>query len=350
MSDPALAALLARSRDWPGPQLWFADEQWHGLDPGPLQRAGTRVVSNRYDVARALAAAGVRAEFDDFTAAGLAAGGFARIGYRISKEKAVVHHLINISHWLLAPGGELWLAGARGEGIRTYLDKAGSQLGSTPAAHKQGAFWLGQVTRTAAAAGPALDERDYARLRPVAAQDGISFLSKPGLFGWHGIDPGSALLSDRLPAFLRGFPRPPRTLLDLGCGYGYLAIMAHRQQTFSRIVASDNNAAALLACAANFDVLGIAGAVVASDCGDDLDERFDVVLCNPPFHRGFRGDRDLTERFLAASARRLAAGGRALFVVNRFIPLEQRATAHFRQVTTPLAARRFKLVELAGPR
>src|SRR3546814_1662733 len=42
------------------------------------------------------------------------------------------------------------------------------------------------------------------------------FLSRPGLFAWDRIDPGSALLAAHLPADLAGH------CADLGAGYGYL--------------------------------------------------------------------------------------------------------------------------------
>jgi 16S rRNA (guanine1207-N2)-methyltransferase len=96
-------------------------------------------------------------------------------------------------------------------------------------------------------------------------------------------------------------------------------------------VATDNNAAALLACQANFAAQGVNGTVVAGNCGDGLDQRFDALLCNPPFHRGFTHHGDLTEQFLVAIARLLSARGRALVVVNRFIPVLRLAEKHFRQ-------------------
>lgn len=343
-------ALLSASRDWPGPLLWFADEQFHGVDITPLRRSDAQVICNRYDVFCWLAGLGVDAGFSDFDVSSIPTASVSRIGYRVSKEKAAVHHLINTSLPLLAKAGELWLAGAQAEGIRTYLDKAGRLFGNRADMHKQAGVWLGRLQRPSAQPGPWLDNRDYRRLRPIAEALGVTFISKPGVFGWDRIDPGSTLLATGLPDFLKGFSRPPRSLLDLGCGYGYLAAVASRLQRFEQIVATDNNAAALLACEATFEANGIPGTVLASDCGDTLRQPFDLVLCNPPRHRGFGGDRKLTERFLAGCARLLSTTGRALFVVNSFLPLEQRAAVHFRQVATLHDNRRFKLVQLARAR
>lgn len=348
MADAALAALLAQNTDQV-PALWFADEQFHGADLAPLRHHGCQVISNRYDVRQALMQAGIDARFSDFATDHLLRAGLQRICYRVSKEKPVVHHLINSAARLLAPGGELWLAGEKDEGIRTYCDKAGVLFGIRPDIRKQGKVYLARVVRTDAPPGPELDDRDYARLRPVAEQHGIELLGKPGLFGWDKIDRGSALLAEQLPNWLERFPRPPRTLLDLGCGYGYLALMAHHYG-IERIVATDNAAAALIACRANFERHGVTGEVVTGDCGDTLNERLEALLCNPPFHQGFAPERGLTERFLATAARLLTPRGRALFVVNRFIPLERLATAHFRQVTPYADDPGFRVFELAKPR
>lgn len=349
VSDPALLALLAQEAGSSGSVLWFADEPFQALDLASLSQRDCRVISNRYDITRRLSAAGIDACFSDFEVDALPSASQQRVCYRVSKEKPVVHHLINSAWRLLTPDGELWLAGARNEGIKTTLDKASALFGGKVERQKHGAIHLGRLVKRTTTPGPWLDDRDYTRLRPVAEQNGIELLSKPGQFGWDKIDRGSALLIEHLEGFLRGFRQPPRSLLDLGCGYGYLALMASLHG-FERIVATDNAAAALIACRANFERRNISGEVVADDCGNTLGERFEAILCNPPFHRGFAHERELTNRFLAATARLLDKRGRALFVVNRFIPLERLAARHFRGIARPVEVPGFKLIELTGPR
>ena len=138
-------------------------------------------------------------------------------------------------------------------------------------------------------------------------------------------------------------------MLDLGCGYGFLSVNAH-QKGVDSILATDNNAAAVIACQQNFDRLGIKGAVVADDCAANQDERFDLVLCNPPFHQGFSVEGELTDRFLARAARLTARNGMALFVTNMFIPLERKAKGVFAGVDTFADNGSFKLVRLTRPK
>ncbi|MGK2913393.1 MAG: class I SAM-dependent methyltransferase [Porticoccaceae bacterium] len=308
-----------------GDGLLVADENLGDADFAALPKT-TVAVSNRFDIARAAEQAGLATHFSDFDFKDFAPASFQRIGYRIAKEKPVAHHVINQARALLAVGGELLLTGGQQEGIRTYADKAGAYFGSGATVEKHGAWYLARIVtnmvKAAGAAAAPLDDSDYATLRPIARSGDKFIHSKPGLFGWDKIDQGSALLAEAMVDCFAA--APPRHLLDLGCGYGYLGLVAAAQGARA-IIATDNCAAALLACRRNFADFGVVGEVVAADCAAAIGECFDTIVCNPPFHRGFANDSQLTARFLAAAASHLEVTGRALFVVNRSVPLEKLA-------------------------
>lgn len=148
-----------------------------------------------------------------------------------------------------------------------------------------------------------------------------------------------------LESFLLRQKYQPQSLLDLGCGYGYLTLMT-RHLPLARRVATDNCSAALLALRANAEHYVMAVDVVASDAGNTVQDAVDLIVCNPPFHRGFTIAGDLTETFLQQAARLLTPSGVAIFVVNAFIPLEQTA-AHIFSVTERLAHNRsYKVLAL----
>ena len=65
--------------------------------------------------------------------------------------------------------------------------------------------------------------------------------SKPGIYGWQKIDRGSALLIEQLSDVLASMARAPKRLADLGCGYGYLSIMAAQQLPDCQWLMTDNN-------------------------------------------------------------------------------------------------------------
>lgn len=339
------ALLLAALEETPGPALLVADENCLHFPFHALPEA-TEVLSNRFDVAERARAAGAHTRFSDFDLAPWPDQSLALVACRLSKEKASMHYLANGARRALATGGRLVLTGGKGEGIKSYAHRIGGAFGDgRGATRKRGALYQVECTKRDATA-PALPDDDYPRLRPVGELNGRPLYSKPGIFGWDRVDAGSRLLADALPAFLADSDgEEPRRLLDLGCGYGYLGLAAARLGDFV-ITATDNNAAALIACRHNFREHDIAGRVIADDAGAHLAPGFDLVLCNPPFHQGFRGDRALTEKFLDAARRLLGPGGRALFVVNAFVPLEKLAGHRFRSVVVVRETPSFKVVAL----
>ena len=344
MSDAALQLLAQQQRRVSGPQLLLADENLGAEALQLLPRERLTVVSNRYDLHRRALALGFDSHFSDFDLSDFADGSFQQVLFRVAKEKPLTHYLINQSRRLLAEKGLLNLVGEKSDGIKTYGKKAGDYLGDRDVAQKHGRQYLVSLHKLSTDAAP-LDDRDYTHLRPCIDTGEGRLLSKPGQFGWNKIDEGSSLLVQHLDAFLRETGRAPTTLLDLGCGYGYLSAMAAHRCT-ARITATDNNAAALLSCRANFVEWGINGEVVAGDCGDTLTDHYDAVICNPPFHRGFDTDSDLTTRFAESCRRHLRPSGRALFVVNRFVPLEQCAAEVGLGAETVAENRGFRVLRL----
>ncbi|UHQ55887.1 MULTISPECIES: class I SAM-dependent methyltransferase [unclassified Microbulbifer] len=309
----------------PRETLWIADENSKALLQAGFTFAGD-LITNRWDIAHLADGRCNRSFFSDFhfTEAGRH---YRRVVFPVSKEKAVVHHIINCVPRILGEGGELVLLGGKQSGIKTYATKAAARLGCGKNLDKHGQEYTSTLVLHHDG-GELLDDQDYPRLRQLDSLAGL--YSKPGLFGWNKIDRGSALLAAQ---FLTHLPGPGANIVDLGCGYGYLSCQLAKLGEF-HFTATDNNAAALVACERNFHEAGIAGVVTPSDAGRDLQSGFaDLVICNPPFHQGFQVEGDLTGRFLENAARLLKSDGMALFVVNEFIPLQKKATAYFSGIT-----------------
>jgi len=114
-------------------------------------------------------------------------------------------------------------------------------------------------------------------------------------------------------------------VLDLGTGSGVCAIFAARSAR--RVVAVDINAAAVRCAQINVAMNQLERKVEVRQ-GDLFapvqDERFDLILFNPPFFRGTpRSDRDrawrsndAAERFAAQLSGHLRPGGRALILLS----------------------------------
>lgn len=340
--DIATRLLLDHLRTLPGPALWLVDEQ---IDRAAIAAAPARAdlfaLGNRCDVIAAFNARGIAATLGDFALT--AAPACAHVLFRVAKEKALVHHVINAALEKLPPGGMLALSGDKGDGTKTYIEKAAARARGDAHIERDGGALLGVITR-GNELGAALDDQKYAELRQIALAPDLTAWSKPGIFGWKKIDAGSQFLFEHVDRVWR---EAPARVLDLGCGYGYLSMLALRHWPEAQLLAVDNNSAALSACARNLQAFGARARCVCSDAGADIDARFAAILCNPPFHQGFAHASELTEKFLRQIRRLLAANGRALLVVNQFIGIESAAAAMFGRVEMIARNKSFKLIALS---
>lgn len=344
--DPSFQLLVQQLNQAEGPQLLVADENLRAAPLNQLPTETTSLITNRYDLYLQAKLLGFNCYYNDFDFSSFPDHSFKQVLYRVSKEKPVTHHIINDTRRLIPNGGTLILSGAKTDGIKTYTEKAANYFGSRATAKKHGNSYCATIPLLSSVES-ALDDKCYSQLRPCISLDHVQLHSKPGLFGWNKIDQGSAFLAEHLSDFFKCFDEAPEHLLDLGCGYGYLSVMAHRH-TKASITATDNNAAAITACSKNFSLVGIKGETIAADCAEGIDQEFDAIICNPPFHQGFSTNRSLTQRFVDSCHRHLRAGSMALFVINRFVPLESCAENLF-QISPFGENKSFKLVLLKKP-
>lgn len=142
---------------------------------------------------------------------------------------------------------------------------------------------------------------------PIAGRD-ADVVTAAGVFSHDGLDLGTRVL-------LREAPPPPLSgeLLDLGCGWGPLALTLARLAPGARVWAVDVNPRAVELTTENALLLGLRGilAVAPDEVPDDV--RFDVIWSNPPIRIGKAALHELLGRWLP----RLAPGGEAYLVVQR---------------------------------
>lgn len=338
--DASTSLLLAQLRK-DARSLWLADENsgnvWQTLAGYASQLA---VLSNRFDIAHAAKSCGIPTTFSDWELPD--SNSFNTIFLRVCKEKAVNLHLIQMAFEHLNIGGTLHIAGEKNEGIKSVWEYACDVFHSAERLKKNGQAYAGAVKKNQAATQENVD--NYHDMRVIATWHDKPVYSKPGVYGWDKIDAGSALLIEQLKATESIWARA-ESLLDLGCGYGFL-ILASNWLPCTRRVATDNNAGALACMTKNADERNLHVEIVAADKGDQVTGKFDLILCNPPFHRGFNVDGDLTREFLLAAKQKLTANGIAVFVVNSFIPLEKKLSGLFGRSALLTDNRQFKVLAL----
>jgi len=363
MIDSSLQCLQPYLQQLDRATLWFADENALALIaqlPQANELTGSEqlwIATNRYDIYQQAQQKGYATEFNDFTLAHYTQTP-ARVLYRVSKERALAHHLINQAATHLPTSGECILSGKKQEGIKSYATKLKSIMGAVGKLQKSGLDYSGCFTDLDATAR--LDDQHYNQIQQLSfsGQRRDTLYSKPGVFGWQKIDQGSELLLHSLPDILQQqkIETPLSSILDLGCGYGWLflnlplyipdGIISEQ----CHIVATDNNASALLCARKNAETYSSAYTVpvdvIPSDCANTLQERFPLIVCNPPFHQGFMHDKQLSDKFLRQTQQHLTPTGIAVFVVNEFIGLQAMAAPYFTRIETITCAAGFKVVTL----
>lgn len=129
-----------------------------------------------------------------------------------------------------------------------------------------------------------------------------------GVFSPRRLDPGTRLLLDVAPP-----PPPAGNLLDLGCGYGPLALTMAARSPGATVWAVDVNERALALTAANAAAAGLTNLICAVPEDAALPARFEVIWSNPPIRIGKASLHQLLNRWLG----RLSSGACAYLVVQR---------------------------------
>jgi 16S rRNA G1207 methylase RsmC len=129
-----------------------------------------------------------------------------------------------------------------------------------------------------------------------------------GVFGSKGVDLGTLTL-------LKEAPPPPTQgeLLDLGCGYGPIAIVLARLAPDATVWAVDVNERALELTRANAAAANAANVAVHKPDEVPPDRQFDAIYSNPPVRIGKQLLHDLLLQWLP----RLRPGAPAYLVVQR---------------------------------
>lgn len=156
------------------------------------------------------------------------------------------------------------------------------------------------------AAPASADERRRVRVR-LAGHD-VEVEVAPGIFSPGGLDKGTAVLLEEAPA-----PPTTGTFLDLGCGWGPVALALALCSPAATVWALDVNERALDLTRRNAEALGLGGVHASTADGIPDDVRFDLVRSNPPIRVGKAVLHDLLRSWLP----RLAPDGVAHLVVQR---------------------------------
>lgn len=164
-----------------------------------------------------------------------------------------------------------------------------------------------------------------------------------GVFSPGGLDKGTRVLLDEVP------DPPAGDLLDLGCGWGPIALTMARRSPGARVWALDVNERALDLVRRNAERLGLSNvhAVTPDEVPDDV--RFAAVWSNPPIRIGKDALHELLSRWLP----RIAPDGDAWLVVSKNLGADSLARWLAAELGLPTSrrasSRGFRVLRTARP-
>ena len=251
----------------------------------------------------------------------------------------------------LRPGGQMVLAGPNGGGIRTTIADAASLLGAprdeiSRMKQRLAVFPLRDVRPEAPAWAMAagIAPGTWSNYPVTIGGRDLALASMPGVFSGDGLDVGTALLLTNLPE-LTG-----KRVLDLGCGSGVIGIAAALANAAS-VTMTDVDLLAVAAARENIARTGLRNvSAVASDLYSAIHaQRFDVILCNPPFHAGQRIDRDIADAIVRQAPAVLDDGGQIVLVANRFLAYDRALRETFGEVQRVAETERYHVLGAVRP-
>jgi 16S rRNA (guanine1207-N2)-methyltransferase len=245
----------------------------------------------------------------------------------------------------LADGGQLYLAGANDHGIRSAIGDAEALFGNANVLGYKHGNRVAQARKAAgvqdapAWAGEAgIAPGSWHQFEAQARGYSFQLRSLPGVFAYDRVDAGTALLLDTLtiPAGAR--------VLDVGCGYGLIGLVAARLGAV-QVDMVDVNLLAVAAASENIRRNGIeqARAFASDGVPEGAARRYELVVTNPPFHVGKSIDGDIARAFIERAQQALVPKGQLILVANQFLRYDQILHTMFEQVSCLASNRSYRV-------
>ena len=139
-------------------------------------------------------------------------------------------------------------------------------------------------------------------------ENNFTFYSDNGVFSKNKIDFGSRLLLETIVEEKTNF----ETILDVGCGYGFIGIVLAKI-TNAKVSLIDINKRAVHLTQMNSKKNKVSAEILVSDGYENIKEEYDCIVTNPPIRAG----KEVVLRILKDAEKFLKREGMLWFVIRK---------------------------------
>lgn len=161
---------------------------------------------------------------------------------------------------------------------------------------------------------PHFDLNKYWKIYESEILGDLNVYSLPGVFSANELDNGTALLLSTIDTHIFG------DVLDLGCGAGVIGAYLKKQNPKTKVVMTDIHAMAIESAKRTLVENQLEGKVFASDVFSHIQNKFDLIISNPPFHDGIDTAYRAVSELIKQAKWHLKDGGELRIVANAFLP------------------------------
>jgi len=269
-------------------------------------------------------------------------GPFATIAIRLPRSKPELAMTLAAAAGSSMPGGLLLVYGAKDEGVGSAPGPMGELFREVGTVAVGGRCRLlrGKRKESLPDSTPSLES--WREVHPLD-YPGLptQWVSYPGVFAQGQLDPGTRLLLGVLPVHEEG-----ARILDSGCGSGIVGALALLRAPGATVHFLDVDSVALEAARENVP----RGTFLLKDGLPVGDEgAYDVILTNPPFHRGKAEDPEMVRELIFMTSGLLSRKGRLILVAQKRLPLEDAFRWAYREVSLRAEDSGFRVWEGKNP-
>lgn len=148
----------------------------------------------------------------------------------------------------------------------------------------------------------------------------FEFTNHSNVFSRNKLDIGTRFFLENLPSNMSG------NVLDLGCGNGIIGIKTKILNSNSKLYFNDESYMAIKSASINYKKFNFSddAQFLWTHCTEKLeDTKFDLILCNPPFHQGTTISKDIAIDMFKSSFKILNKGGMLRIVANSHLGYQQ---------------------------